>query len=323
MGPKVEAVCRFVETTGDIAAIGSLEDLERDHRRDRRYRGRYRRSRLGVARVIGKNRVPDVANRVRQHLEEPPMSAGTAAKNGHADRLDPVAWPRRGSAPPPAEPRPAPGRAGRRATCWTRSASTSTSESLRETPRRMAGAYAELLTPSRSRRRRSPTTAATTSSSSRAASRSTRSASTTCCRSCGVAHVGYLPGERIVGLSKLARVVELLRPRAAGPGAADDAGRRLARARARAAAASASCSRPSTCACRCAACRSRARRRSPRRCTGCVRDDPRTRQEFLALTGRTEPCLSSRHARDRRRAAWPAPRRPRRCATRASTGASS
>jgi carbamate kinase len=26
MGPKVEAVCRFVEVTGDMAAIGSLED---------------------------------------------------------------------------------------------------------------------------------------------------------------------------------------------------------------------------------------------------------------------------------------------------------
>ncbi|MEU8249350.1 carbamate kinase [Nonomuraea sp. NPDC048916] len=29
MGPKVEAVCRFVETTGDMAAIGSLDDAER------------------------------------------------------------------------------------------------------------------------------------------------------------------------------------------------------------------------------------------------------------------------------------------------------
>lgn len=29
MGPKVEAVCRFVETTGDMAAIGRLEDAER------------------------------------------------------------------------------------------------------------------------------------------------------------------------------------------------------------------------------------------------------------------------------------------------------
>ena len=26
MGPKVEAVCRFVEVTGDMAAIGALED---------------------------------------------------------------------------------------------------------------------------------------------------------------------------------------------------------------------------------------------------------------------------------------------------------
>ena len=138
------------------------------------------------------------------------MSAGTAAKNGHADRLDPVAWPRRGSrrrlprASTGAGPSMPPAR------CSMRSASTSTSESLRETPRRMAGvlrraAHAGAV----QRRRRSPTTAATTSSSSRATSRSTRCASTTCCRSCGVAHVGYLPGERIVGLSKLARVVDL------------------------------------------------------------------------------------------------------------------
>ncbi|GGS86652.1 carbamate kinase [Nonomuraea spiralis] len=28
MGPKVDAVCRFVETTGDMAAIGSLDDAE-------------------------------------------------------------------------------------------------------------------------------------------------------------------------------------------------------------------------------------------------------------------------------------------------------
>jgi carbamate kinase len=26
MGPKVEAVCRFVEVTGDLGAIGALDD---------------------------------------------------------------------------------------------------------------------------------------------------------------------------------------------------------------------------------------------------------------------------------------------------------
>ena len=64
----------------------------------------------------------------------------------------------------------------------------------------------------------------------------------------GVAHVGYLPGERIVGLSKLARVVdhfaralqvqERLTTQVAG----------WLAARARTQGASASCSRPSTCA---------------------------------------------------------------------------
>ena len=42
----------------------------------------------------------------------------------------------------------------------------------------------------------------------------------------GVAHVGYLPDERILGLSKLARMVELLRPPPADPGAAHHADRR-------------------------------------------------------------------------------------------------
>ena len=42
----------------------------------------------------------------------------------------------------------------------------------------------------------------------------------------GVAHVGYLPGERILGLSKFARLVEFFSHRAADPGAADQAGRR-------------------------------------------------------------------------------------------------
>jgi GTP cyclohydrolase I len=63
----------------------------------------------------------------------------------------------------------------------------------------------------------------------------------------GVAHVGYLPGERLVGISKLARVVEHfardLRCRSASrsrsPGISTNASRP---------AASASCSRRSTCA---------------------------------------------------------------------------
>ena len=83
----------------------------------------------------------------------------------------------------------------------------------REHPRDARGAWPR-PTPSsspraRSPRRRSRTTRATTSSWSPATSRSTRSASTTCCPFHGVAHVGYLPGERIVGLSKLGRVVDL------------------------------------------------------------------------------------------------------------------
>ena len=32
MGPKVDAVCRFVELTGDMAAIGRLEDASRSSR---------------------------------------------------------------------------------------------------------------------------------------------------------------------------------------------------------------------------------------------------------------------------------------------------
>src|SRR5688572_8924251 len=83
------------------------------------------------------------------------------------------------------------------------------SENLRDTPRRMAQAYAELLTPR--------------------AFKVTSFPNDECydelvlvrdipIRSVcehhmlpvvGVAHVGYLPGERIVGLSKLARVVEM------------------------------------------------------------------------------------------------------------------
>ena len=39
----------------------------------------------------------------------------------------------------------------------------------------------------------------------------------------GVAHVGYLPGERILGLSKLARVVDFFCSQRPGPGTPDHA----------------------------------------------------------------------------------------------------
>ncbi|MEA2308410.1 MAG: cyclohydrolase, partial [Thermoleophilaceae bacterium] len=82
-------------------------------------------------------------------------------------------------------------------------------EGLRETPRRMAAAYAELLTPQ-------PFAVTTFPNDERydelVIARSIQFHSL--CEHHllpfhGVAHVAYLPGERIVGLSKLARVVDL------------------------------------------------------------------------------------------------------------------
>jgi GTP cyclohydrolase IA len=83
------------------------------------------------------------------------------------------------------------------------------SESLRDTPRRMADAYAELLTPRPFR--------ATTFPNDDGYDELIVARSIPFHSLCmhhllpfqGVAHVGYLPGERIIGLSKLGRVVEL------------------------------------------------------------------------------------------------------------------
>ena len=84
----------------------------------------------------------------------------------------------------------------------------------------------------------------------------------------GVAHVGYLPGDRILGLSKLARVVELspatCRSRNDSPSRSPTGSRTSSPPRA-----SASCSKPSTCACRCAASRPADRAPSPPRFTAC------------------------------------------------------
>jgi len=82
-------------------------------------------------------------------------------------------------------------------------------EGLRETPRRMVEAYAELLTPRPFR----PTTFASDEGYDELVVVRSIPFHSLCMHHLlpffGVAHVGYLPDDRIVGLSKLARVVEL------------------------------------------------------------------------------------------------------------------
>ena len=84
-----------------------------------------------------------------------------------------------------------------------------TSESLRDTPRRMARMYAELLTPTAF----TPTTFPNDAGYDELVVATAIPFHSMCEHHLlpfvGVAHVGYLPGERIIGLSKLARVVEL------------------------------------------------------------------------------------------------------------------
>ena len=101
------------------------------------------------------------------------------------------------------------------------------SDDLRETPARMARAYAELFSPQPLRL----TTFANDEGYDELVLARGIPFRTVCEHHLlpfsGVAHVGYLPGERIVGLSKLARLVEHFAARPAGPGAADQAGGRL------------------------------------------------------------------------------------------------
>jgi GTP cyclohydrolase I len=159
-----------------------------------------------------------------------------------------------------------------------------TDESLRDTPRRMASAYAELLTPE-------PFNATTFPNDGRydelVVVRDIPFHSL--CEHhllpfVGVAHVGYIPGERIVGLSKLARVVdhfaralqvqERLTTQVAdwferelapkGVGVVLEAEHTCMSLRGAA--------KPGS-------------RTVTSALQGAVRDDPRTRQEFLALTG--------------------------------------
>jgi GTP cyclohydrolase IA len=81
-------------------------------------------------------------------------------------------------------------------------------ESMRDSPRRMAKAYAELFSP----RAFDLTTFANDEGYDELVLARTIPVRSVCEHHLlpfvGVAHVGYLPGERILGLSKLARVVE-------------------------------------------------------------------------------------------------------------------
>jgi len=80
---------------------------------------------------------------------------------------------------------------------------------LRETPRRMAAAYAELLTPEPFK----PTTFPNDEGYDELVVIQSIPFHSLCMHHLlpfhGVAHIGYLPGNRILGLSKFARVVEL------------------------------------------------------------------------------------------------------------------
>jgi GTP cyclohydrolase I len=161
-----------------------------------------------------------------------------------------------------------------------------TSESLRDTPRRMAAAYAELLTPEPFN--------ATTFSNDGAYDELVVVRDIPFHSLCehhllpfvGVAHIGYIPAARIVGLSKLARVVdhfardlqvqERLTTQVAGwfdrelspkgVGVVIEAEHMCMTVRGAA--------KPGA-------------RTVTSALHGLVRDDSRTRQEFLALTGRT------------------------------------
>ena len=132
-------------------------------------------------------------------------------------------------------------------------------DGLQQTPARVARAYAELFAGLRV----DPAQVLTTTFEAnheelvlvRDIERDEPAASTTCCRSTGVAHIGYIPGAdgRITGLSKLARLVEVYarRPQVQERLTSQIADLLMEQARRRAA--SSWCSSASTCAWRCAA----------------------------------------------------------------------
>ena len=158
---------------------------------------------------------------------------------------------------------------------------------LAETPRRVADAYAELLTP-----RRFDLTTFPNEEGYNELVLATRIPVQSLCEHhllpfTGVAHIGYLPGERILGLSKLARLLDLfardlqvqerltcqiaewlderLSPR--GVGVVIEAEHMCMSLR--------GATKPGA-------------RTVTSALHGLLREDSRTRQEFLALTGRTD-----------------------------------
>ena len=161
-----------------------------------------------------------------------------------------------------------------------------TDESTRETPRRLVGVYQELLAP----RPFNSTTFPNDDGYDELVVARAIPFHSLCEHHLlpftGIAHVGYLPGERIIGLSKLARVVDLFARRLQvqerlTKQVADWLERELA---------------PRGVGVVLEAehmCMSLRGVQKPGSTTvtsalgGLVRDDPRTRQEFLALTGRT------------------------------------
>jgi GTP cyclohydrolase IA len=160
------------------------------------------------------------------------------------------------------------------------------SEHLLDTPRRVAASYAELLTP--------PAFTLTTFPNDEGYDELVLAKAIPFHSLCehhllpftGVAHVGYLPGDRILGLSKLARVVELFARRLQvqerlttqvaewlqtrldpkGVGVVVEAEHLCMSLR---------------------GVRAPGTRTVTSTLKGLLRDDPRTRQEFLALTGAT------------------------------------
>ena len=161
-----------------------------------------------------------------------------------------------------------------------------TAEGVRATPRRVASAFAELLEPVPFR----ATTFPNEGGYDELVVVSDIAFSSLCEHHLlpftGVAHVGYLPGDRIVGLSKLPRLVEHRVPPPPGAGAAHrprsrSGSRRSSRRRAVGVVLEAT-----------HMCMSLRGVRQPGAVTttsalrGRLREDPRTRQEFLELIGR-------------------------------------